>query len=582
MLSVRRFGRNSLYSSGQGLSFVFSQIIKFSTGSHLSRGVHNSALSRDTDTQLKMNREIGRDVLSVAPMMDWTDRHYRYLMRLLTKRTKLYTEMVVENTLKHSPVAEGYLRFHPAEHPIAVQLGGSCPEGLAAAARMAEEAGFDEINLNCGCPSPRVAGKGCFGAALMFSPELVRDCVRAMREAAPNTEITVKCRLGADHMDSYEEFRNFVAIVAESGCKHFIVHARKAYLKGLDPKANRTVPPLRYYWVQRIALEFPHLRFSLNGGIISIDQIEQLLSLTRDGEPLEFPSAPELTEEERQFVEQRRKQRREKRKKAASAEASALTAESPESPESSVSAESAESKIETQTGTKDEPEILHKACCVEEGDSQSVRSEPGSPEGDDGDQSGGENGDEKGNGDGSVSKTEDPDAEKYRQIMTKKAKHDAIVGRVPPEQFFEGVRQGEILPGSYGDYTTHIFDSLMIGRAAYNNMWIFADVDRRIFGESNPGYSRREIVEKYLDYCETVADTVPEHERQMSLYKPFEMAKPLIGLFAGERGSGKFRAVLTQGLLEKRLGIREAVTAAIEELAEGVLDERPPTGDSQE
>lgn len=403
-------------------------------------------------------------------------------------------------------------------------------------------AGYDEINLNCGCPSPRVAGKGCFGAALMFSPGLVRDCVRAMREAAPNTEITVKCRLGADHMDSYEEFRNFVAIVSESGCKHFIVHARKAFLKGLDPKANRTIPPLRYYWVQRIAIEFPHLRFSLNGGIIFLEQIEQLLSLTREGEPLEFPSAPPLSNEEKEFIEQRKKERKEQRQK----KDDSTTADSPS--ENEKLAEIVEG--------------LQKLSCVSDGEPVSISSPVTDIE--------------------TIERDEnDPGVIKFRAIMAKKAVHDAIVGRVPESQFYEGVRQGKVAPGTYGDYTTHIFDSLMIGRAAYNNMWIFADADRRLFGAPNPGFSRREIIHKYLEYCETVIDTLPEDEKKMSLYKPFELVKPLIGLFHGERGSGKFRAVLTQGVLEKKMSIRDSIFAAMEELASEVLDEKPPMCDSQ-
>ena len=179
-------------------------------------------------------------------MMEWTTTHYRVFMRLLSRRTRLYTEMYVANTLLHSPHAAAFLRFSATEHPIALQLGGSDPDALARAARMGEDAGYDEVNLNCGCPSPRVAGKGAFGAALMFSPELVRDCCAAMSRAV-SIPVTVKCRLGADGMNSYEEFASFVATVASggSGVTHFIVHARHCILKGLDPKANRTIPPLR-------------------------------------------------------------------------------------------------------------------------------------------------------------------------------------------------------------------------------------------------------------------------------------------------------------------------------------------------
>ncbi|KAK9861204.1 hypothetical protein WJX84_007819 [Apatococcus fuscideae] len=184
--------------------------------------------------------------LSVAPMMDWTDVHYRQLARLMSKHTWLYTEMVVDSTIIHNPNTDKFLWFPQEQHPIACQLGGSNPELLAKAARMVAQYGYDEINLNCGCPSDRVAGAGCFGAALMLRPETVAECAAAVNAATP-TPLTIKCRLGVDSVDSYESLCNFVRVVSErSGVLHFIIHARKCLLKGLNPHQNRTIPPLRY------------------------------------------------------------------------------------------------------------------------------------------------------------------------------------------------------------------------------------------------------------------------------------------------------------------------------------------------
>lgn len=235
------------------------------------------------------------DLLSVAPMMEITDRHFRYFWRLLSKRSVLWTEMVVDSALLFSDKTDGFLRFNEEEHPIVCQLGGSEPATLARAAAMVKAAGYDGINLNCGCPSPRVAGRGLFGAALMFEPELVRDCVAAMREATGDSiPISIKCRLGADGMDSYEAFARFIAIVSSGGAQHFVVHARKCLLRGLSPKDNRTVPPLRYHWVQRAALEFPHLRIGINGGVATLTDAATLLLLQRSV-PRPLPLTPGAT-----------------------------------------------------------------------------------------------------------------------------------------------------------------------------------------------------------------------------------------------------------------------------------------------
>ncbi|MBB71079.1 MAG: tRNA dihydrouridine(20/20a) synthase DusA [Legionellales bacterium] len=214
-------------------------------------------------------------LISVAPMLDCTDRHYRYLARLLSPNALLYTEMIHTGAILHGD-AEHFLAYNPEEHPLALQLGGSNPEDLANASKIAAEMGYDEINLNVGCPSSRVQN-GRFGACLMAEPELVRDCVAAMNGAV-DIPVTVKTRIGIDDKDSYEELQRFIATVAEIGCERFIVHARKAWLKGLSPKENRTVPPLRYDVVYQLKQDFPHLSFIINGGIKTCGDVAQHLA----------------------------------------------------------------------------------------------------------------------------------------------------------------------------------------------------------------------------------------------------------------------------------------------------------------
>ena len=208
--------------------------------------------------------------LSVAPMMDWTDRHCRYFHRLLSRHALLYTEMVTTGALVHGDVAR-HLRFNAEEHPVALQLGGSEPADLAHCARLGELWGYDEINLNCGCPSERVQ-RGAFGACLMAEPQLVADCVKAMVDVV-HVPVTVKHRIGIDKGESYGFVRDFVGAVSEAGCTTFIVHARNAWLKGLSPKENREVPPLRYELVYRLKREFPALTIAINGGITTSEQV---------------------------------------------------------------------------------------------------------------------------------------------------------------------------------------------------------------------------------------------------------------------------------------------------------------------
>ncbi len=209
-------------------------------------------------------------------MLDWTDRHCRYFHRLLSRHALLYTEMVTTGALIHGNQPR-HLDFNPEEHPVALQLGGSEPGDLAQAARLGEQWGYDEINLNCGCPSERVQ-RGAFGACLMAEPKTVADGVKAMVDAV-SLPVTVKHRIGIDRTERYEFVRDFVGTVAEAGCKVFIVHARNAWLQGLSPKENREVPPLRYDVVHRLKHEFPHLTIAVNGGIREAAQVHEHLRL---------------------------------------------------------------------------------------------------------------------------------------------------------------------------------------------------------------------------------------------------------------------------------------------------------------
>lgn len=213
--------------------------------------------------------------LSIAPMLDWTDRYCRYFLRLISRRVLLYTEMVTTGAILHGDRAR-FLDFDALEHPLALQLGGSDPTELARCARLGEQWGYDEINLNVGCPSDRVQS-GSFGACLMATPQVVADGVKSMRDAVA-IEVTVKHRIGIDERDSYGELCDFVGTVAEAGCGCFIVHARKAWLQGLSPKENREIPPLSYDTVHRLKRDFPALEIIVNGGITSLDQAEAQLA----------------------------------------------------------------------------------------------------------------------------------------------------------------------------------------------------------------------------------------------------------------------------------------------------------------
>lgn len=212
---------------------------------------------------------------SVAPMLDWTDRHCRYFLRLLSKNTLLYTEMVTTGALIYGK--GDYLAFNEEEHPVALQLGGSNAADMARCAVMAQERGYDEVNINVGCPSDRVKN-GSFGACLMAQPNVVAESVKAM-QAAVDIPVTVKCRIGIDDMDEYEDFSRFIDTVAQAGCDTFIVHARKAWLQGLSPKQNREVPPLNYPRVHQLKATYPELNISINGGLKTLEQVTEQLAL---------------------------------------------------------------------------------------------------------------------------------------------------------------------------------------------------------------------------------------------------------------------------------------------------------------
>jgi len=215
--------------------------------------------------------------LSIAPMMGWTDRHCRTLLRLIAPHALLYTVMITTGALIHGKKFS-VLDFGPQEHPVALQLGGSEPGELAICAAWAENYGYDEVNLNCGCPSPRVQ-KGSFGACLMAEPVLVADCIDAMKQKT-SLPVTVKTRIGIDDQDSYEFLADFIGAVADKGCDAFIVHARKAHLKGLSPAENRTVPPLKWDVVYRLKKDFPHLTIVLNGGVKTAAHVQEALMQT--------------------------------------------------------------------------------------------------------------------------------------------------------------------------------------------------------------------------------------------------------------------------------------------------------------
>eukprot|EP01138_Halocafeteria_seosinensis_P001529 gb/GECG01001567.1/.p1 GENE.gb/GECG01001567.1/~~gb/GECG01001567.1/.p1 ORF type:complete len:489 (+),score=65.80 gb/GECG01001567.1/:1-1467(+) len=414
---------------------------------------------RELGKKLEQSLSLGevapqRELVSVAPMMEYTDHHFRQLLRLLTRKTKLYTEMVVDTTILHCPDIESILSFDPIQKPLALQIGGSDPESLAKACEKVIGYGYDEVNLNCGCPSERVATKACFGARLMLDPELVKKCTTAMREVLlpHGIDVTVKCRLGADEMDSYEELKEFIEKVAESGVTHFIVHARKCWLQGLSPKQNRTIPLIKYHWVARLAKEFPHLRISLNGEIKTMDECKKLLTL--------------------------------------------------------------------RSSSEQEPGIL---------DSQELRS---------------------------ILKGMDDDSS-WDQLL-----------RISTMSFPEN----NDLSNARG-----LYDSMMLGRESFANPWLFSTVDSELFGCSDPNWSRREVIEKYVEYAEQLLEEKRASGKASHGHgKINELCKPLLRLFSGCRGGGSFRRHINDNLNMKKMSdLREAVFDAMKGIPPEELDKKP-------
>lgn len=250
-------------------------------------GITDEKRPKMINTQISENTAMTRSILehpqnyayqrfSVAPMLDWTDRHYRYFARILSKEALLYTEMVTTGAILFGNNTERFLGFNAQEHPVALQLGGGNPDELAKSTAIATEYGFDEINLNVGCPSDRVQNN-MIGACLMAHPQLVADCVQAM-QASTDKPVTVKCRIGIDEQDPYQVLPEFIETVAKTGCRSFTIHARKAWLKGLSPKENREIPPLDYDLVYQMKQRYPELNIVINGGITQLEAMHQHLT----------------------------------------------------------------------------------------------------------------------------------------------------------------------------------------------------------------------------------------------------------------------------------------------------------------
>ena len=222
-----------------------------------------------------LQQEVDPRSVSLAPMLDWTDKHFRYLLRLLSKNIWLYTEMVTTGAILHGNNIERFLAFNDQEHPLTLQLGGSVPEELAECCRLAEDYAYDEVNLNVGCPSDKVQS-GRFGACLMATPDLVAECIAAMVESV-DIPISIKTRIGIDREDHYEQLQLLVEKVSAAGCRYFTIHARKAWLEGLSPKENRDIPPLRYDFVYQLKKDFPDCHISINGGIKTLSSMQEHL-----------------------------------------------------------------------------------------------------------------------------------------------------------------------------------------------------------------------------------------------------------------------------------------------------------------
>ncbi|GFR50100.1 hypothetical protein Agub_g12245, partial [Astrephomene gubernaculifera] len=495
------------------------------------------------------NPAASRPLLSVAPMMDWTDVHFRQLARLLSRHTWLWTEMVVDKTIIHTQNLDKYLWFPPEQRPLVLQLGGSDPATLAAAAARAAEYGYDEINLNCGCPSDRVAGAGCFGAALMLQPALVAECMSAIAAAVegvvgpaaaapaptatatpvggsgeaeegpgegpekgstgagsppalPLPSLTVKCRLGVDEADSYEQLREFVRVVSErSPVRHFVVHARKAFLNGLSPHQNRTVPPLRHHWAWALAAEFPHLQFSLNGGVLGCHEARAALLAAHPQVPYTRPVLPPS----------------DPYAAAASVCATSSSLSPSFSTATSVAAPAADpaGPQEQHVDGADAGDGVSGSCC------------PGYPPA--------------------------PAAAPLPPAAAAAAAGTAVVGN-----------GGGI-------------EGVMIGRGAYNDPWgCLADADRAVFGEAaNPAPSRRWVIQRYREYAEPMVGrwfVKPDGHADPSIRT---LMRPLLNLFHGEPGCKRWKNAVDEVLRAGPSSFGEVLDRTLHIIPDHVLDAPP-------
>ncbi|GAX83434.1 hypothetical protein CEUSTIGMA_g10859.t1 [Chlamydomonas eustigma] len=504
-----------------------------------------------------MAQSSGRQLLSVAPMMDCTDLHYRQLARIISKRTWLWTEMVVDKTILHTPFLDKFLWFPPEQHPIVCQLGGSDPATLAAAVKKVVEYGYDEINLNCGCPSDRVAGAGCFGASLMLQPDLVASCMKAMADASNGTAVTVKCRLGVDEVDSYEQLKAFINIVSSgSPVRHFIVHARKCFLHGLNPHQNRTVPPLRHEWVYSLRRDFPHLLFSLNGGVQNCGEAKA--AILYEG-PFPTPGHTEENSQQEPLTHHNASDTHnsEPSDSCDCPQASIhgalhkATTDSAESDRMSINPPVEASRLEsTNRGSSHAITCGHVAAARLEVNSVI---EPGE----------------------SILHAADlrltalRDGQISAPLAATNSSHEDTEGTGCAED-----AQSEGVGNSVG-----LIEGVMIGRAAYNDPWnCLADADRSIFGEpANAVRSRREVLERYTEYCDAIMGKFGIRSDGHMEPNVRLLFKPLLGLFHAEPGSKRWKAAVDGVLKQDPPSVRHVLDLTLHHIPSEVLDSPPPS-----
>ena len=469
--------------------------------------------------------------LSVAPMMAWTNRHYRYLARLLSKRTLLYTEMICTATILHRQEdLDNFLGYDEIEHPIAIQLGGADPEEMKIAAIIAEKWGYDEIDINVGCPSDKVAGAGCFGASLMLDHgQRVAEVVKTVLPAV-TVPVTIKCRLGADDVDSYEDLLQFVENLSNVGVTHFIVHARKCLLNGFTPTQNRTVPPLRYDWVHRVAREYPHLEFSINGGFKTIEQV-----LGQRNEPRRKVTDLAMEEKEKEN-EMENEMEKEKEESIRTTRREHQRGEDKDGEERGAGGERGERERREE----------------EKGGETTGRVEKG--------------GQDKGN-DTSVTTSitsskidyENDDDDDDQQKNSSVTVISTPLGDIQEKALLRGV---------------------MVGRAAYQSPWILSDVDRLLYDDVNQNLSRREVMHRYIVYGELYMKNEYLIRNSNSTKSTVRaLLKPLFWMFKGLQNGSMFRRTLElECNVKPMLTFRGIVEKGMSVMSPTVLDRRPSDG----